>query len=578
MANFKFLRTEPPDVMRYLPDYLAEDESFRKIQNGLSEEHGIQKEMLADIARQFFVDTATWGLSSWERIYRTEPPLGADYPLRRTLIKTKMLGRQVMTKKNTELIINQYTNNGKGYVVEDAAPGAISIVLPCNVEHPDMLAKALNEMLPAHLQYSFRLVIHDVDANGNIDMEGGIHQYHGIARSIGGRKRISYGFDDFVPESRFESRYGIASIRHGNKVIGGSTEIELNSGLFTGSFNAVSGVRTLEADWPDDLPVPKHEFHFEGHGVLSGGIACVNAGYRIIDVEIPKDLPKKPTEFHFMDNAGLAGGLVYTVSGMRTIFAEDVTFTHEPVNINIEETGSLYGSAVHVYKGVRTIETERVDLPVDTEYNVTETATLFKGIIDACTGTRKLGLEVDFKNYEHALNAGALNIVTGTRILKAGIISNDDAVEATARAGATTFKNGSIKMRFATGVPDEIMTETAAAVYSTTTGIRAGGIETPANMKNSVAYNTLNIAGGFKTVDVDASRAERYIESGKSAVNMKCSTLTTINRKYSMKLAGFKATTKYTDGGMMSCNISAGTAVSLYKTYYVSHKEEENNE
>lgn len=573
---------EKISLLQLLPSNLAKIDDIRQAASALDAElqkvtknikHCLLYPRLEELSE------AEIDLLAWQFHVDFYEPIGMDIETKRKLVKESIAWHRLKgTPAGVEKVLSAAF--GKSEVEEWFEYGGEPYRFRIKVSGFNHTKKNTKDIIRAvERTKNTRSRLEDITIDVHPDAKSDVvNMYYGISRGIGGRKQLNYGFGDFEKEVLFASKSGIASVKHGNKVIGGGAEIELNGGLFAVNFNAVSGVRTLEADWPDDLPVPKHEFHFEGHGVLSGGIAYVNAGYRIIDVEIPKDLPKKPTEFHFMDNAGLAGGLVYTVSGMRTIFAEDVTFTHEPVNINIEETGSLYGSAIHVYKGVRTIKTERVDLPVDTEYNVTETATLFKGIIDVRTGGRKLGLESDFKDYEHSLNAGALNIITGTRILKAGIISNDDAVEATAKAGATIFKKGSIKMRFSTGVPDEITTETAAAVYSTTTGIRAGGIETPANMKNSVAYNTLNTAGGFRTIDVDASRAERYMESGKSAVNMKCSTLITINRKYSMKLAGFKETTKYTEGGMMSCNISAGTAVSLYKTYYVSHKEEENNE
>ena len=569
-------------LLDILPDSILADKKIQATAIALDTELQRVTEAVTQVLHLPRLDVlpeAVVDLLAWQWHVDFYEPISMDLEIKRKLVKESIAWHRIKgTPAAVEKVIS--TVFGKSSVQEWFEYGGEPYrfrITASGFNHTEKNTKDIIRAVEMTKNTRSRLEGITIDIHPDVENDV-VNMYYGISRAVGGRKQVNYGFGDFEKEVRFVSKYGIAGVKHGNKVIGGSTEIELNGGLFTGSFNAVSGVRTLEADWPDDLPVPKHEFHFEGHGALSGGIACVNAGYRIIDVEIPKDLPKKPTEFHFMDNAELIGGTIYTVSGMRTILAEDVAFEHEPVNINIEDAGSLYGSAVHVYKGVRTIETERVDLSVDNEYNVTETATLFKGIIDVRTGTRKLGLEADFRYYEHALNAGALNIVTGTRILKAGIISNDDAVEATARAGATTFKNGSIKMRFATSVPDEITTETAAAVYSTTTGIRAGGIETPANMENSVAYNTLNTTGGFKTVDVDANRAERYMESGKSAVNVKCGTLTTINRKYSMKLDGFKETTKYTEGGMMSCNVSAGTAVSLYKTYYVTHKEEENNE
>ena len=513
MADFKFLRTEAPDVMRYLPAFLAEDEHFLAIQNGLSREHGVQKELLADIARQFFVETATWGLNTWERIYKTEPPLDADYDLRRTLLKTKMLGRQVMTKKNTELIINQYTNNGKGYVVEDAGPGAISVVLPCRVEHPELLAKALNEMLPAHLGYSFRLVINDVDDDGNVDINGGIHQYNGIVRSIGGRKQIHYGFDDFEAESLFTAKGGIASIRHGNKVIGGGTDIEMNGRAFAYNLNSASGSRTIDVVWPDDLPKPKHEFHFEGNSGLSGGVARLNRGYIVIDTEIPDDLPRPKHEFHFEGDGSLAGSVIHAVSGIRTIFAEAEEIEHLPVDIHMEDANDLAGMVVHVHTGIRVIDTEPVKLPIDRSYHGEDKADLLGTVLDVRTGSRFNGLEPELEDVHSALNTGTLNITTGTKTLLAGFIDSDDT-QAEPRTGVVELRTGDREIHFAVGLPDDVQPEARTGIYTTTTGIKTGGIENPADMEGKAAYTALHTVGGYKTIVVDIDRSERYIKGG----------------------------------------------------------------
>ena len=275
MADFKFLRIENPDVMRYLPAFLAEDEHFKSIQDSLSNEHSLQKERLADIARQFFVETATWGLNTWERIYKTEPPMDADYALRRALLKTKMLGRYVMTKKNTELIINQYTSNGRGYVVEDTAPGAITVVLPCGVEQPDLLAKALNEMLPAHLGYSFRLVIHDVDEDNNIDINSGIHQYYGLANIPIGRKTIKLSF----PKGYKQNSYtGVALSWGGVKHIGFQSPSDFQYDSFIAFADAKTGRKTIGFD-TDDLhytPLGDLELFFKT------GAVYINAGKKHI--------------------------------------------------------------------------------------------------------------------------------------------------------------------------------------------------------------------------------------------------------------------------------------------------------
>lgn len=247
MADFKFLRTADPDVMRYLPKFLAEDEHFAVVQDSHSKEHGIQKELLADIARQFFVDTATWGLDTWERIYKTEPPIDASYELRRALIKTKMLGRQVMTKANTELIVNQYVDNGKGYVIEDYAPGAIKVVMPGRVDYPDALVKALNEMLPAHLGVSYELVVNDTDKDGNIDLNGGVTIYYGLMNGIFGRKSLSLVTD--APESMTaKSRIGTINVFTGDKVLGLEAPSDMTSSIACASLKYVAGIKTIDAD------------------------------------------------------------------------------------------------------------------------------------------------------------------------------------------------------------------------------------------------------------------------------------------------------------------------------------------
>lgn len=158
MPDFQFLRQTPPDVMRYLPQFLKKDEHFAKIQEALNMEHEKQRQAIIDIAKQFFVDTATWGLSSWERVYATNPPADADITLRRALIKAKMAGAGVMTKIAVERLINMFTENGDAYINEDSGPGTFEIIFPSLVLYHPALKSVLEEMVPAHLLYYGRLV------------------------------------------------------------------------------------------------------------------------------------------------------------------------------------------------------------------------------------------------------------------------------------------------------------------------------------------------------------------------------------------------------------------------------------
>lgn len=151
MADFQFLRVDHPDVMRYLPKFLANDPRFKAVQDALSTEHENQRQILIDLAKQFFVDTATWGLTSWERVYQTFPPSGADTNLRRSMLKSKMLGRSTMTKKNMELLINQFVRDKDAYIQEETSQGCFRIIVPSLITYWDQLVDTLMEMTPAHL-------------------------------------------------------------------------------------------------------------------------------------------------------------------------------------------------------------------------------------------------------------------------------------------------------------------------------------------------------------------------------------------------------------------------------------------
>ena len=153
MADFHFLRLEKVNVMRYLPRFLAGDMSFKDVQDTLSAEHERYRLLLPEITTQFFIETATWGLPSWEEVYQTNPPYDASIDLRRTLVKAKMLGRQPATKRRIELLVNTFTKGGDAYVEEDVAPGCFQLHFPSVIIWQEQMEEALEAAVPAHLMY-----------------------------------------------------------------------------------------------------------------------------------------------------------------------------------------------------------------------------------------------------------------------------------------------------------------------------------------------------------------------------------------------------------------------------------------
>ena len=175
MADYQFLRLEKPDVLRYLPAFLAKDEHFKKIQDALSMEHEKQRQALIDLTKQFFVDDATWGLTAWENIYQTNPPNGARLELRRALLKAKMMGNRTMTKANLELLINQFVANKDAYIIEETSVGCFKIVIPSPTPYWDDLLNMLMEMVPAHLVLE---ISYEKDFATNTIYQGGILSTH----------------------------------------------------------------------------------------------------------------------------------------------------------------------------------------------------------------------------------------------------------------------------------------------------------------------------------------------------------------------------------------------------------------
>lgn len=154
MADFRFLRLHEADLRRYLPRFLAEDKAFRDLLKTHTQEHERQRLFLPEFAKQFFIETVSWGLSSWEEVYESNPPHGADTEFRRTLVKAKMLGRQPVTKARLEQLINAFTKGHDAYVEEDVAPGCFQLHFPSVILWQEQMEEMLDATVPAHLTYN----------------------------------------------------------------------------------------------------------------------------------------------------------------------------------------------------------------------------------------------------------------------------------------------------------------------------------------------------------------------------------------------------------------------------------------
>lgn len=145
------------DLMKYLPNYWHEIEQMKILQdilgNNLAEVIAFQQ----DLFKQMFIETATWGLSRWEKIFDLPIELEKSYQFRRERIKAKIRGSKTTTK---QLIINIASAfaNGEVEVVEypDEYRFVVKFVgvkgVPANMKD---LTSSIEEVKPAHLAFTF---------------------------------------------------------------------------------------------------------------------------------------------------------------------------------------------------------------------------------------------------------------------------------------------------------------------------------------------------------------------------------------------------------------------------------------
>lgn len=145
------------DLMKYLPTYWYEIEQMKVLQEILGMNLAEVIAFKQDLFNQMFIETATWGLSRWEKILGLPTEIEKNYEFRRERIKSKIRGSGTTTK---QMIVNLASafSNGEVEVIEH--PGEYRFVvkfvgikgIPANMKD---LTSAIEEVKPAHLAFTF---------------------------------------------------------------------------------------------------------------------------------------------------------------------------------------------------------------------------------------------------------------------------------------------------------------------------------------------------------------------------------------------------------------------------------------
>lgn len=143
------------NLLKLLPEDYPRSPAVVELQKALEKLGTATEEDVADLLEQFFLDTATWGLSCWEKVYGVESNAGKPLEVRRSAVRAKLRGVGTTTVELVQNVSESFVN-GEVAVVEHNDQYRFDIVMlsvigiPPNMED---LKRAIEEIKPAHLAY-----------------------------------------------------------------------------------------------------------------------------------------------------------------------------------------------------------------------------------------------------------------------------------------------------------------------------------------------------------------------------------------------------------------------------------------
>lgn len=130
--------------------HYGESRHIKNIIERESEEFALLHEGIRDLADQFFIDTATWGLARWEAVVGVPTDLTKPTEQRRAVIKSKLRGTGTVTLAVLESIADAFFPDATA----EEEPRKYTVIIVIGGDIPPNLHDAyvaLREMAPAHV-------------------------------------------------------------------------------------------------------------------------------------------------------------------------------------------------------------------------------------------------------------------------------------------------------------------------------------------------------------------------------------------------------------------------------------------
>lgn len=148
------------DMHDYVPRYYEEMPVATNILDRDAEEIAKINAGINEVLAQFFIETATWGLARWERIFGITPDTTKTFAQRREILLGRLRGVGAVTAELIDNVASAYAN-GDVEVANRAADYTIVITFVSQYGVPaqiNELKAAVRDITPAHMaiEYVFR--------------------------------------------------------------------------------------------------------------------------------------------------------------------------------------------------------------------------------------------------------------------------------------------------------------------------------------------------------------------------------------------------------------------------------------
>lgn len=154
------LRRTPVKTLKHLPKFLPIDDDFKNTELISDDEHEKLRLAVLDVKNQLFVETATWGLSDWERVLDLSVKENAGIEDRRIQILLKLQGANTVSETFMNNLINMFCEDKSGYIIQHNPEYWFEVVLNGNQKLDlDSLSDAIETYKPAHLGYTYSVNI-----------------------------------------------------------------------------------------------------------------------------------------------------------------------------------------------------------------------------------------------------------------------------------------------------------------------------------------------------------------------------------------------------------------------------------